>query len=917
MEMSLKKRVVKIAAALIAGALLLGTATVSAETGKAGDSGSFVSSKFDAQVPSWAVKEARRYSYDFTETSSSFYNKDGGFKIYGTGFSVKDGTLTCGFNKSLALISQNYLGDAYGIGGGDLSFKMKITGGKIGVVLRDSNQSPTRKDNFLNFYLNANGSIDAGDYMAGQKLEGAVTNAFSRDEVTVTFEDHVNCIRLLINGTAVLTVDYIEKASENAEFSIANYESRLVFKDRSGKVVGTQENSTIQRAGYFMLTFEDFEGYIDDLAFDCIEIDQSLPDAEQRNVDYSNWVATDDLGRITPLNTETGGVKEDKYVGMFYFIHCLGAGLHIQDNTKLFLELGIDGMKKYLTERGGEAYWAEPYFGYYKNTDTWVFRKHAYMLEAAGVDFIFIDITNGVIFDYAQELLFDTWLQIRREGGSTPDICFICGDTPDLVEKDLTQMRKTGVFTEENLEKYDELFFRWNGKPLIFANTEKLSKSNKEFLKDYEVRGCWAWQDRDGYWNWIEELNKDSKGNLYMYKGRDINGVLESYAVSLGHHASSSKGRSFVLGRQNTNGQKNFEVYLDTTPQGTGFASQAEFVLEQSPRCVMITGWNEWIAGNGRGANFMANTPVDNVLYVDEFNPEFSRDGEPMKIRDGVCFGDNYYYQIIDFIRRYKGMDEIKKASGQEKFDGDAAMNSEAGTFETAWDDVGPDYKDTIGDVEFRNTVSYDQAYRYLNGTGRNDLESAKVSRDGEYIYFTVKTVSNIETADDTSWMNLFIDVDFNHNTGWEGYDFVINRSRDGKSASVEKLSKGSYDGKQAGSAEIAWSGNRFTVKIAKELLGLSEDKGINFDFKWADNSTETGNVLSFMDLGDTAPNDRFNFRFVGDSVTYEKKVEEAKEANKEPDQKKKGCGGSAGCAAAVTACAIAAAVVLKKKKEN
>ena len=37
----------------------------------------------------------------------------------------------------------------------------------------------------------------------------------------------------------------------------------------------------------------------------------------------------------------------------------------------------------------------------------------------------------------------------------------------------------------------------------------------------------------------------------------------------------------------------------------------------------------------------------------------------------------------------------------------------------------------------------------------------------------------------------------------------------------------------------------------------------LNFDFKWADNSTITGEVMEFMDLGDSAPNARFNYRYV------------------------------------------------------
>lgn len=905
------KRVVRTVFALLTALVMLAGLCVSAEDAvTTGAEEAFVSSKYGAKIPSWAIKESRRYSYDFSEESLDFYKSDGGLRILGaSGFVVKNGTLTCGFRKTFAIASEGYLGDDYGLGGGTLSFKLSMTGGKFKVILRDSAESPTRNDLYLNFEFNTDGTVNAGDAMAKNITNAALKNIFSKNRMPViTFEDHVTYIDLLVDGEQALRLDYVENGAADGEYTVPNYSSRIVMKDRDGNVIGSEENSQIQRGGRFLICFDNFEGYIDDLTFDKTTVDQTLPDGAERVIDYSNWVATDDLGRTTALGDRAGAPREDKTVGIFYFLCWTGAGIHIQDNTKLFLNLGLDGMKSYLTQSGGEAYWAEPYFGYYRNTDAWVYRKHAYMLEAAGIDFIFLDISNGVVFEEGHLTLLDTWLKIRQEGGYTPDVCFLCGDTPENFEKDLTLLRKGGAFTEENLKKYEELFFKWNGKPLIFGNTEKLSKSNREFLNGFEVRGCWAWENRDGYWNWIEELNRDEAGNLYMYKGRDAAGNFEELAVALGHHPSASKGRSFVEGRQNSNGLQNFEFYLESTPWGTGFSSQAEYALSVSPRCIMITGWNEWIAGNGRGSDFMANTPVNNVLYVDQFNPEFSRDGEPMRIRDGVGFGDNYYYQIVDFVRRYKGIDSLKTAEGQENFDGEGAMKAGEASFDSVWTNVGPEYRDTIGDVEFRNTISYDAGFKYLNATGRNDLESAKISQDGENVYFTVKTVHDVETADDSCWMNLFIDADLNHDTGWEGYDFVINRSRDGNQCTVEKLEKGSYKGTPAGNAETAFSGNRLTVKIAKSILGLPEKTGINIDFKWADNSTETGNVMSFMDLGDTAPNDRFNFRFVGDSVKYEKTIEEQNGG-------KKGCGGI--LSASVGVIALGAVIMLIKKKED
>ena len=53
------------------------------------------------------------------------------------------------------------------------------------------------------------------------------------------------------------------------------------------------------------------------------------------------------------------------------------------------------------------------------------------------------------------------------------------------------------------------------------------------------------------------------------------------------------------------------------------------------------------------------------------------------------------------------------------------------------------------------------------------------------------------------------------------------------------------------------------TVRVSKAALGVSGEL-TSFLFKWADNSTTSGNVMEFMDLGDTAPNDRFAYLYEG-----------------------------------------------------
>ena len=77
--------------------------------------------------------------------------------------------------------------------------------------------------------------------------------------------------------------------------------------------------------------------------------------------------------------------------------------------------------------------------------------------------------------------------------------------------------------------------------------------------------------------------------------------------------------------------------------------------------------------------------------------------------------------------------------------------------------------------------------------------------------------------------------------------------------ASVEKfVGKDTWTLETVGEAEYNLRGNVLQIKIARSVMSLGE----TFDFKWADNSVVDGNVMQFLDQGDTAPNDRFNYRY-------------------------------------------------------
>ncbi len=299
-----------------------------------------------------------------------------------------------------------------------------------------------------------------------------------------------------------------------------------------------------------------------------------------------------------------------------------------------------------------------------------------------------------------------------------------------------------------------------------------------------------------------------------------------------------SHGRSFEVGRQNSPQQYD--------PSGRNFAQQWQRALELDPPCIFITGWNEWIAGRfDHTAPFYQPGPV---TFVDQFDQEHSRDIEPM--RGG--HGDNYYYQMVAHIRRYKGARPLPTVGSRPiKVDGQF----------TDWSHVTPEYRDTQGDPVQREYRGWNPQLQYVNHTGRHDLEAAKVSLDAQQVYFYLRGHTPWQSADTLAGTLLLIDADCNAQTGWLGYDLVINRvpTADG-TVVMEHNVGGKYEWNSP--TPISWRarGNELELAVPRSAMSLSPLPAA-FDFKWADNIQQTGTWEDFTLNGDVAPNDRFNYR--------------------------------------------------------
>ena len=583
-----------------------------------------------------------------------------------------------------------------------------------------------------------------------------------------------------------------------------------------------------------------------------------LATAAGQTVNSDSWAATDALGRKVCEYGEAGDRKKDKFVAMFYWTwHQMGIDTAYQvKNITEIIRRYPEAMKDYNhpawgTSKPGLYYWEQPLLGYYKTTDPWVLRKHAEMLADAGVDAVFFDCTNGSqTWRESYEALMKTWDQAQKDGVKVPKIAFMLPFAP--VQHSLVSLRQLYEEVYEP-EFYKNLWFMWEGKPCIMAYPDNLTDSPKDkaIAVFFTFRPPQAGYYTDGpiatrydEWSWLQ---------IYPQHGfaKKADGTFEQISVGVAQNTSpDKKGRCGAFNVKDAYGRnfsvlKGFDPRVDGYLYGWNFQEQWNRALELDPELVFVTGWNEYIAGR------VADWPPHRPYYMgfpDQYDWNCSRDIEPNAGWGDK--GDVYYLQLVDNVRKFKGMNAPEKASAPKtvkigKADG--------------WDDVAPYFASYKGNTMHRDHHGRYDEY-YTNNTGRNDIVGAKVARDADNVYFYVETADKLTPATDRNWMMLLIDVDRDKATGWNGYDLIVNRtSPHGKKAVIEKNVGGRWEWEAVGESKFAVNGNKLELAIAKQLMNLTGDD-VDIEFKWNDNMQENGNIMDFYVNGDTAPGGRFNY---------------------------------------------------------
>lgn len=598
------------------------------------------------------------------------------------------------------------------------------------------------------------------------------------------------------------------------------------------------------------------------------------------------WTAVNNLKRTgsadkTVIDPQTSGypkAKTDKYVGMFYFVwHDRSSTSTIYNNQSILgsgnYEYNPSISYKTAAGSGTDHYWGEPYLGYYKTTDSWVIRKHAQMLVDAGVDFIAFDVTNDIFYETEILNLLKVYKEMRDEGNKTPQITFLVYHSYPMI--DAVNKLYNSFYSKTT---YKDLWFQWEGKPLMLANKNdksgtKLSSSQITTLQNYfTFRTSWfLWnsntqtaEDKGDPW-WVDGVDKWPWGCCYTanttkdgMKAGKHGGVNECCAVMPATHPISNLGRSYPVGQGITYKSGS---YTKTPEKGIYFKSQFKAANDLDPKVLFFTGWNEWIAGHlAKGVldfNYMCGVSADKGIFVDQFNHEYSRDIEPMNGN----YGDNYYYYLADFIRQFKGVNTLPVYSGSNAIVIDGKF--------TDWVQVESCYADDKGDIKWRGydknttSVSGNGGKTYTNQTGRNDLRYCSVTTDGINLYFYVEAEGEL-TGYSTGAKGLNLYIKTGASSNWEGFNYKLEPTSSTK-GTLSKCTGGWAWESVSTAISLSASGKCLELAIPLTSLGLTNPDSFSIDFKWVDNVdlSATGGIQQCMRDGDSAPNGRFCYRYI------------------------------------------------------
>ena len=286
----------------------------------------------------------------------------------------------------------------------------------------------------------------------------------------------------------------------------------------------------------------------------------------------------------------------------------------------------------------GSGTWDLPLQGPYSSDDREVIYNHGILLRDAGIDFVFVDWSNNTCYDpatmreqradfrmieEATDVLFEVWSQIE----GAPKICIFAGpghSGPENVANGNHQRKVDQIWTDY-VEKYPDLYFRYEGKPLLmcYGATPNLYGSRPSWNDDrFTVRWMTGYVGQQGslfnaktlkshgFWSWEE-------------RGAQTFTVTKDKRVECITCTAASRAQ----------GQEGEAGYIPAYGRDNGMTLKKQFqrANDLGAGMVILVSWNEWTTGEQPSA-------------------EVSKDLEPSQIH-----GTFYYDLLCQQIKKFKG----------------------------------------------------------------------------------------------------------------------------------------------------------------------------------------------------------------------------------------------------------------------
>ncbi len=583
--------------------------------------------------------------------------------------------------------------------------------------------------------------------------------------------------------------------------------------------------------------------------FDRVNDERELTPEEYT---FLNIVGTDLSGRTIK---ECDYYKEgNRYVGIWYSLW-LGQHQYMQtaiyDNTELLKDpesaehLATNG--SFEDTRMEEFHFcAKPLYGYYNMKDEWVIRRHIELLTLAGIDYLSLDTTNSIVYPDVAKKLFDILMEYQNQGFKVPKVMFYVNSNSGTTAKK--------IYNEfYQTEKYDDIWFSPNGKPLLAgvtkdsngASDQTMGGRNDDPISE-ELRD--RFEIVESQWPQGTLMHDNSIPWMDWSYPQTIHENYKAVSVSVAQHDPAYINFSH-MGDWSSRGY-NHETGIRTSEfaRGDNFESEWKAVFNYEKQGkeienVLVCGWNEWMAIKTWNGN--------ETCFCDVYTDEYSRDIEMM---DGAT-KDTTYLQLLRNIREYKCTEANHYKYQKMTIDLDDASLSQ-------WDIVKAHYKDFNGDAIERNYENAVGTETYTDNSNRNDITDIKVTHNSKYLYIYVKTKENITeyTSGDKSWMNILINTN-KGNDSFEGYDYIINRNPNSNGKTSVEKSTGGFNFNEAGEAEYRVYGDVILYRIPLEALGLTSDNCYIL-FKVFDNVTKPEDIMDYYVSGDSAPIGRLSYSY-------------------------------------------------------